>query len=142
VFIIDLKLKLKKRLSLNKYLKKRKIYLVTSKININESLKYKKLGYKIILVNQLKNKNDFILLYKKIYKLGYSRMLIESGLTFLNNLLKNRTIHELYIFKSKKTLGKNGKNNSTTKFIKKIYPDLLTINLNGDNLFKKSFNYV
>ena len=69
-------------------------------------------------------------------------MLIESGLTFLNSLLKNQIIHELYIFKSKKTLGKNGKNNSSTKFIKKIYPDLLTINLNGDKLFKKNFNYV
>ena len=142
VFIVDLKLKLKKKLSLNKHLKKRKIYLVTSKNNINKSLKYKKLGYKIIIINQLKDKNDFILLYKKIYKLGYSRMLIESGLTFLNSLLKNQIIHELYIFKSKKTLGKNGKNNSSTKFIKKIYPDLLTINLNGDKLFKKNFNYV
>ncbi len=139
LFIIDLKLKLKKKLSLNKYLKKRKTYLITSKININKSLTYKRLGYKIILINQLKVKNDFILLFKKIYRLGYSRMMIESGLTFLNNLLKNQIIHELYIFKSKQTLGKNGKNNNTSNLIKKTYPDLLTINLNGDNLFKKEF---
>ena len=100
---------------------------------------YKKLGYKIILINSLENKNDFNILFKKIYKIGYSRMLIESGLTFLNNLLKNKVIHNLYIFKSNKNLGKNGKNNDTAKYLKKILPKLLTINLNGDNLLKKEF---
>ena len=142
LFIIDLKLKLKKKLSLNKYLKDRKTYLVTYKINASKSLKYKKLGYKIILIDRLLDKDDFNLLFKKIYKLRYSRMMVESGLTFLNNLLKNKVIHELYIFKSNKKLGKNGKNNNTTKFIKKTFPDLLPINLNGDKLLKKSFNYV
>ena len=43
---------------------------------------YKKNGFKIILVNQLKSKKDFNLLFKKIYKIGYSRVLIETGLTF------------------------------------------------------------
>ena len=35
-------------------------------------------SYKIILVNKLEDKNDFILLYKKIYKIGYSRVMIEA----------------------------------------------------------------
>ena len=48
-------------------------------------------------------------------------------------------IHDLYIFKSNKNLGKNGKNNDTAKYLKKILPKLLTINLNGDNLLKKEF---
>ena len=48
-------------------------------------------------------------------------------------------IHDLYIFRSKKKLGKKGKNNSTTKYLKKIHPKLLTINLNGDKLLKKEF---
>ena len=67
-------------------------------------------------------------------------MLIEVGLTFLNNLIKNRMIHDLYIFKSNKKLGINGKNNNTSKYLKKINPKILTINLNGDNLLKKNFN--
>ena len=71
--------------------------------------------------------------------MGYSRMLVEAGLTFLNNLIKNEMIHDLYIFKSNNKLGKNGKNNSTTKYLKKIHPKLLTINLNGDILLKKEF---
>ncbi len=139
LFIIDLKLKLKKKLSLNKHLKTRKVYLITIKSNSKKSLAYKKMGYKIIFINKLKEKSDFNLLYKKIYKKGYSRMFIESGLTFLNNLLKKKMIHELYIFRSNKKLGTNGKNNSTSKYLRKIYPKLITINLNGDYLYKKDF---
>ena len=142
LFILDLKLRLKKKLSLNNLLKYRKTYLVTDKSNFKKTKSYVKLGYKILLLNRLKDKNDFELLYKKIYKLGYSRMLIESGLTFLNNLIKNKLIHDLYIFKSSKMLGKNGKNNSSAKYLKKIKPKLLTNNLNGDKLLKFLFNYV
>ena len=139
LIIIDLKLKLKKKLLLNKYLKKRKTYIVTSISNLKKTVMYKKKGYKIILINQLKKKIDFILLFKKIYKKKYSRVLIESGLTFLNTLLKNNLLNDLYIFKSNEKLGKNGKNNDTSKYLKKISPKLITINLNGDNLFKKEF---
>jgi diaminohydroxyphosphoribosylaminopyrimidine deaminase/5-amino-6-(5-phosphoribosylamino)uracil reductase len=139
LFIIDLKLKLKKNLSLNKYLKVRKTFLITSKNNSNKTLAYKKLGYKILFINKLENKQDLYLLYKKIYKIGYSRMLVEVGLTFLNNLIKNKMIHDLFVFKSNKRLGKNGKNNNSTKYLKKIHPKILTINLNGDNLLKKEF---
>jgi len=139
LFIIDLKLKLKKELSLNKFLKKRKTYLITSTKNFKKTSIYKKKGYKIIFINQLNEKKDLNLLFKKIYKKGYSRVLIETGLIFLNFLLKNKFIHELFIFKSNKKLGKNGKNNDTVKYLKKIDPKLLTINLNGDNLFKKEF---
>ena len=137
VFIIDFKLNLKKKLFINKLLKKRKTYLVTHKNNAKKTLPYKKLGYKIVLIDQLKNRNDFILLYKKIYKMGYSRMLVETGLIFLNNLIKYKLINDLYVFKSNNKLSKNGKNNGTTNYLKKIFPKLLTINLNGDKLFKK-----
>jgi len=139
LFIIDLKLNLKKKLSLKKYLQFRKTFLITNKNNINKTTAYKKLGYKFIFINKLKDKNDFILLFKKIYKKGYSRMLIETGLTFLNTLIKNKIVHELYIFKSSKKLGKNGKNNTSSDYLKSIRPKLLTINLNGDNLLKKEF---
>ena len=139
LFIIDLKLKLKKRLSLNKYLKIRKTFLITSTKNFSKIFVYKKLGYKIIFVNKLENKNDFNLLFKTIYKRGYSRMLIESGLTFLNSLIKNKIINHLYVFQSKKKLGKNGKNNDTSDYLKKIRTNSSTIDLNGDNLLQKEF---
>ena len=71
--------------------------------------------------------------------MGYARVLFETGLTFLNHLLKKRSIHDLYIFKSGKILGKNGRNNFKSLFLKNIVSKLLTINLNGDKLFRKQF---
>ena len=142
LFIIDLKLRLKKNLLLNNIVKKRKTYIITSKKNANKTLAYKKLGFKIILIDRLVNKNDFYLLYRKIYRLGYSRILIESGLSFLNNLLKNKVLQNLFIFKSDYKLGKNGSNNDTAKYLKALTTKLVKINLNGDKLFKKEFNYV
>ena len=142
LFIIDLRLNLKKKLLLNNLLKKRKTYIITKKNNSKKLLIYKKLGYKIIFVNSLLYKKNIISLYKKIYKMGYSRAFVESGLTFLNYLLKNKLIHELYIFKSNKKLGKYGKNNDTPSYIKKNFPRLLITNLDGDKLLKKNFNHV
>ena len=69
-------------------------------------------------------------------------MLVETGLTFLNKLINEKMIHELYIFKSNKKLGNMGKNNNPSNYLKNINPKLLTINLNGDNLLKKEFYYV
>ena len=139
LFIIDLRLKLKKSLLLNHILKKRKTFIITTKFNSKKSEIYKKLGYKFIFIDSLKNRNDFKYLKKKIYKMGYSRILIESGLVFLNYLLKNKLIQDLYIFKNNTKLGKYGSNNGSTNILKKISAKPLTISLNGDKLFKKEF---
>jgi diaminohydroxyphosphoribosylaminopyrimidine deaminase/5-amino-6-(5-phosphoribosylamino)uracil reductase len=139
LFIVDLNLKLKKKLLLNKILKKRITYLITYKSNSKKAQIYKKKGYKIILITSLKNKIDFIFLFKKLYKMGYSRVLVESGLSFFNTLIKNRLINELYIFKSNKKLRKNGKNNTTLKYLKNIQAKQISINLNNDKLYKKEF---
>ena len=139
LFIIDLNLKLKKNLLLNKILKKRKTYLITHKINLKKAQTYKKKGYKLIYINSLVNRNDFKSLYKKIYKMGYSRVLVESGLTFLNNLIKNRLVDDLYIFKTNLNLKKKGKNNTTLKYLKSISSKPISINLDNDKLYKKEF---
>ena len=139
LLIIDLNLKLKKNLLLNKILKKRKTYLITYKVNIKKAQIYKKKGYKIILITSLKNKIDFTLLFKKLYSMGYSRVLVESGLSFFNTLIKNGLINELYIFKTNKKLKKNGKNNSTLRYLKNIQAKQISINLNNDKLYKKEF---
>ena len=71
--------------------------------------------------------------------MGYSRMFIETGPTFLKSLIKNKIIDELLIFKSINKLGKKGKNNISINYLKKFSPKLLKINLNGDKLYKKEF---
>jgi riboflavin biosynthesis pyrimidine reductase len=94
------------------------------------------------LINSLKNKKDFNLLYKKLFKMGYLRILVETGLTFLNSLLKLRLINDLYIFKNNNKLKKKGKNNTTYKYIKNISGKLISINLNNDKLYRKEFKNV
>ena len=71
--------------------------------------------------------------------MGYSRVLVESGLTFLNNLIKNRLVDDLYIFKTNLNLKKKGKNNTTLKYLKSISSKLISINLDNDKLYKKEF---
>ena len=139
LFIIDLNLKLKKNLLLNKILKKRKTYLVTYKTNIKKAQIFKRKGYKIIFINSLVGKDDFNLLFKKIYQMGYSRILVEAGLTFLNSFLKYRLINDLYIFKTNYNLKKNGKNNATLKYLKSNFFKLIQIKLNNDKLYKREF---
>ena len=139
LFIIDLNLKLKKNLLLNKMIKKRKTYIITNKSNLRKINIYKKIGYKFIFINALKDKKDFILLFKKIYKLGYSRVLLESGLIFLNTMIKNKLINNLYLFKSNRNLKKIGKNNISPNFLRKIRFKPISINLNSDKLFIKEF---
>ena len=85
LFIVDLKLKLKKKLALNNLLHKRKTYLITLNKNYKKTSDYKARGFKIILINSLKTKKDFNLLYKRMYKIGYSRIFVETGLTFFKS---------------------------------------------------------
>lgn len=68
---------------------------------------------------------------------GYNRILIESGLIFLNKLLKDKLIFNLYVFKSSNKLGKNGLNNSSIKNIKNLkFLKKIKVNLDGDELYK------
>ena len=79
------------------------------------------------------------MLYKKIYKLGYSRVLLETGLIFLKTVIKNKLINNFYLFKSNKNLKKIGKNNIAPNFLKKMKLKPISMNLNGDKLFIKEF---
>jgi len=139
LFIIDFNLKLKKNLLLNKIINKRKTFIITNRSNLKKVSIYKKKGYKFLFINTLKDKKDFISLYKKIYKLGYSRVLLETGLVFLNTIIKNKLINNLYLFKSNINLSKIGKNSISPNFLKKIKFKQISINLNGDKLFIKEF---
>jgi diaminohydroxyphosphoribosylaminopyrimidine deaminase / 5-amino-6-(5-phosphoribosylamino)uracil reductase len=140
LFIVDLHLKLIKKLSIYKILNKRRTYLITAKKNKNKINYYKKKGLKILFVDSLQTKKDFYSLFKDIYMLGYSRVFFETGLTFLNTLIKYKLINDLYIFQSAKKLKTNGLNNSSSKFLKKIKLNKrIQVNLNNDSLYKVEF---
>ena len=45
-------------------------------------------------------------LFKSFIKLNFSRIFVESGLTFINFLIKNKLINNIYIFKTNFNLNK------------------------------------
>ena len=45
-------------------------------------------------------------MFQNIYKLGYSRAFFETGLTFLNSLIKYKLLNNLYVFQNNKILKK------------------------------------
>ena len=71
--------------------------------------------------------------------MGYSRILVEAGLTLLNTLIKNKLINDLYIFKTNYNLKNRGKNNAILRHLKSIPCKPMSINLNNDKLHKKEF---
>ena len=135
--IIDRKLKLKKNLDLFNLTKKRKTYLFTTSNNLKKISVLKKRNIKIIKLNSLSTEVDFISFFKKLFEIGKRRILIESGLIFLNQLLKMDLINNVYIFKSNTKLKSNGYNKSKKNLIKslKIFKEV-NVNLNDDKLLK------
>lgn len=135
--IIDRKLRLKKNLALYSLTKKRKTYLLTTSNNSKQTSFLKKRNIKIIKLNSLLTKDDFFNLFRKLFQLGKRRILIESGLIFLNQLLKMNFINNLYIFKSNTKLRSNGFNNSKKNLIKNLkILKQVNVNLNNDKLLK------
>ena len=135
--IIDRKLRLKKNLALYSLAKKRKTYLFTTSNNSKQTSFLKKRNIKIIKLNSLLTKDDFLNLFTKLFQLGKRRILIESGLIFLNQLLKMNFINNLYIFKSNTKLRSNGFNNSKKNLIKNLkILKQVNVNLNNDKLLK------
>tara|TARA_B100000767_G_scaffold241139_1_gene237469 strand:+ start:280 stop:1359 length:1080 start_codon:yes stop_codon:yes gene_type:complete len=140
LFIIDLNLKLKKNLLLEKIINKRKTFLITTHKHAKNTLSYKKKGYKIILLKNLEKKKDIINMFKKIYKLGYRKVFFETGLTFLNSLINHKLLNMLYVFQNNKKLRKNGYNNSPKKFLNNIkLNNKIKVNLNDDSLYRVNF---
>ncbi len=136
--ILDRNLKLKKKLRLFEAMKNRKILLFTSSKN-NKKIKHlKKIGIKVIYIRSLKEKKDFKNLFLILKKKGYSRIFIESGLTLMNFLIKNKFLNNIYVFKSSNTLKKLGINYSSPNIIKKInLKNKINVNLFGDKLYKE-----
>ena len=137
LIIIDRNLKLKTKLKLFNLASKRKTYIFTSSNNKKKILFFKKKKIKIIRFKNLESNEDFIDFFKKIFQLGYGRVLIESGLVFLNRLFKFKLLDTLYLFRSNAFLKKKGYNNIKIDFIKKLKLNKkVKVNLEDEDLFK------
>ncbi len=137
LIIIDRYLKLKKNLRLLNSSIRRKIYIFTLSNNKKKISFLKKKKIKIIKIKKLEDKTDFENLFKLIMKIGKGRVLIETGLIFLNQLFKYKLINNLYLFKSNKFLYLNGSNNQNINFIKKLkIKNKINVNLDDDKLYE------
>ena len=137
LLIIDRNLNLKKNLKFLKIANKRKTYIFTSSKNTKKISFFKSKKCKVIQINDLKCKNDFLNLFNIIFKLGKRRILVESGLIFLTQLFKFKLVNELYLFMSNKKLGNKGLNNIYTNYLRKFQlNNKIRVNLNDDKLYK------
>ena len=139
IIVIDRLFKIKKKLRMFKN-KSREIFIF---VQINNKLKeeyFKKIGVNIIKLKRSDNlKNDVSEVYLILKQLGFNRILIESGLKYINSILKYNLIKNFYLFKSSFGLKKNGKNNTKSGLIKKLKVttnNRVNVNLNGDILYK------
>jgi diaminohydroxyphosphoribosylaminopyrimidine deaminase/5-amino-6-(5-phosphoribosylamino)uracil reductase len=118
----------------------RDIYILTNISNLSKENFLKKKGIKVIKISNKKYSDcNLIKIFMYIKKLGFSRIFVETGSTFLSQLLKKKLIKNLYLFKSSKNLLQNGANNSNLLQIKKIKTssnNKVNVNLSGDNLYK------
>ena len=134
VIIIDKYLKLKKNLNILKSSKK--IFLFTASKDRLKQAYFKKKNVTIVY-NQMNTNKDYYSIFFLLKKKGFSRMLIESGLTFLNFLISETLLNNVYVFLSKEKLSNNGCNNSKNDLIKKLkLNNRLKVNLFNNNLYK------
>ena len=139
LIILDRSFKIKKNLKIFKK-KNRKIYIFITTNNKPKEIFFKKKGVKIIKLPLNKDKNfELKNMFYKIKKLGFNRILIESGITFLSNVLQSNLIKNFYLFKSSKKLKSKGRNNSSFLLIKKVISSkkkLIKTNLKEDTMYK------
>ena len=139
VVILDRFFKIKKNLKMFRS-KSREIFIFTETNNTLKEIYFKKLGVNIIKLKQSDNlRNNVFKVYYLLKQLGFNRILIESGIKYINQVLKYNLIKNFFLFKSSLSLRNNGKNNAKLNLIRKLkikIENKVKINLNGDSLYK------
>ena len=141
LIIIDRKLKIKNNLKIFKKKIKRKIILITC-IKKSKKISFlKKNNVQVCLIKSLNRKEDFQKIINLLKKKGYNRIFVECGVVFLEFLIKNKFLSNLYIFKSDKKLKKFGR--KPIKYIikrKLKFKNLIKVNLYDNKLFKEKIS--
>ena len=143
--ILDSKLKIPYHSKLIKSANQYKTIIFYNQINKKKISLLKKNKIKLIYFPLNKWKVfDLYKVFKKIYLLGFSRVLVEAGLRLNAKLLKHKLIDKFYIFNSMKKIGSDGLINSTMllKILnkKKIKKKYINVNLNGEKLILYELN--
>ncbi len=138
IFVINPQLKINTKVLNNIYLKNS--YIFHNCKDLNKIKKYNKF-FRLININFCSS--DICLrILKKIYQLGYKKLLIEGGINTLENFLNAKLVNELYIVKNKQFFKKFGLLKAD-KFINslKTMPNEI-ISLEDDTILKYKPKYV
>ena len=136
--ILDKNLLISHKSNIIKTANRYKTILFYNKINLKKLNILKKFKIKTIKIS-LNNSGKIILkdVLFILKKMGFSRILLESGTNLVNSFLKDRLINDFYLFISNNKLNKNGRN-SFKKSIKFFFKNKKSItekvNLLGDKL--------
>jgi len=139
IIIMDRLFKIKKKLKIFEN-KSREIYIFVQIDNSEKEKYFKKIGVNIVKLNKFDNlRQDVSEVYFFLKLLGFNRVLIESGVKYINEILKYNLIKNFYLFKSPVNLNNEGENNAKLFLIKRLKTTIknkVKINLNGDSLYK------
>ena len=115
-----------------------------NKINKKKIKLLKKKGVETYRISKDEKGNlDLKVVLLKARDLGFSRILVESGITLINNLLIDNLADDLNLFISNKNLGINGKFNIKKRinfFLKNKIRTEQRVNLFGDKLINYKIN--
>ena len=138
IIIIDKDLKVPINSKILKNISKKRIIIFTSKKN-KKSENLIKLGCEVIFQNLNKyNKINLKNVFNKIYSLNIADILVEAGGILFTDLIKNKLVDEIHLFKSNIIIGENGK----PAILKKKFKNL-NLSINETKKFKedKYYNY-
>ena len=109
IIIIDKDLKIPINSKIIKDISKKRVIIFTSKKN-KKSENLIKYGCEIIFCKLNRyNKLNLKSIFAKIYRLNIADILVEAGGVLFTDLLKNKLVDEVHLFKSKIIIGENGK---------------------------------
>ena len=136
VVVVDKNLDIPLNSKLLKNLHEKRVIIFTSKKNL-KTKKLKQIGCEIIQINTEKNKFSLKKIFNYLYKLKISDIMVEAGGVFFADLIKNKLVDEIHLFKAPIIIGEKGIPVIKGFDLKKVRKKLLETIKFDDNLYFK-----
>ena len=136
VVVIDKNLNIPFNIKLLKNLHERRVIIFTSKKN-SKSQKLKQLGCEIIEMKSENNKLNLKKIFTHLYKLKISDLLVEAGGILFADLIKNKLVDEIHLFRAPIIVGEKGIPVIEGNSLKNIKKKLIETIKFEDNLYSK-----
>jgi len=136
VVVIDKNLKIPFNTNILKNLHEKRVIIFTSRKN-HKSQKLKQLGCEIIEMKTVNSKLNLKKIFTHLYKLKISDLLVEAGGILFADLIKNKLVDEIHLFKAPIIIGEKGISVIEGNSLKNIKKKLLETIKFEDNLYSK-----